>query len=262
MRTCIFCGHSGKLSKEHAWPNWLLELLKQNKTEAITITGSRNDGWSGKIYGVNAAILIKKFCRQKCNAGWMKKLEDEAQPILTKMIRGENTALSSLEQLTVSSWLTKTSMVFDSIGPWPFFNGLDRTHFYRNLTPLDITNVWLAHYSGSHLRAFTAGRSLDARERPDGPLLVKLNVHTFVFDRLIMQIVSGKQTEYRPAHQINLQLRPGLWDNSTTLQIWPVSLHALAWPPPLSFDDSERPLESFVDRFGGPSTFPQLLGST
>jgi len=114
MKECIFCG--GRVnSKEHAWPNWLVKLLKQTADEQVATDAQFAGGEVKRWVGVDAAIKFKNVCQTTCNGGWMSELEDRARPILTDMLMGKPVTLSATQQLTVSAWLTKCAMLFDSI---------------------------------------------------------------------------------------------------------------------------------------------------
>jgi alkylhydroperoxidase family enzyme len=54
--------------------------------------------------------VVTDIC-EVCNDGWMSRLEQEAQPILTPMLLDESRTFTAPEQQTVATWATKTTLV-------------------------------------------------------------------------------------------------------------------------------------------------------
>ncbi|HJX61263.1 MAG TPA: hypothetical protein VJ578_01720, partial [Dehalococcoidia bacterium] len=106
-RACIFCG--GKpLTREHLVPQWVTGVLKNDKRgfpRPVMIqrtTGSgRSHEWSG---GDDIDATAKCVCRQ-CNSGWMANLEENARPLLEKMMSGRVVRLDADRQSLVAKWL-------------------------------------------------------------------------------------------------------------------------------------------------------------
>src|SRR5689334_3112149 len=100
-KRCVFCGRSDvKITKEHAWPNWIRALFAP---------------------GISTVI------------GFATPLS----PFLTPMIRdGAATVLDSHQQRRLGAWACKTSMVFEftSTEP-PFFNLEQRDDLRRTTRP-------------------------------------------------------------------------------------------------------------------------------
>lgn len=247
MGKCIFCGSRAN-SKEDAWPKWLVKLLKTWPEENVPIDASRYGKWTGRWHGVNAGIRVKNVCRTECNSGWMSELEQRAVPILTPMIEGTPTTLDSVQQLTISTWVAKCAMIFDSMDRSEvFYDDLDRAHVREHLTPIDSTSVWLASYSGASLRAFTEHGTY--RSKGQSGRLYKFHIHTMAFGRLALQIVSIKWLTHKHGPvSIQIKMVPGPWEQAT-VQIWPLSLRPVQWPPSTSFDDSQCKFQTFVKRF-------------
>ena len=88
--TCIFCPNEAD-SKEHVWPEWLLDLLSQGKRREITIEMGR--GGVKKWSGPSAAIDPRIVC-EDCNSKWMSRLETQAKPIISRMLDGSPIELS------------------------------------------------------------------------------------------------------------------------------------------------------------------------
>jgi hypothetical protein len=97
------------------------------------------------------------------------------------------------------------------------------------------------------------GRSLSnhktSRTRFKSGESIKTHVLTMSIGELVMQITSAKRIDYQEiSPEITLQTYgPSLTD--ALVQIWPMNLQDVLWPPSLSFDDSTRNLRLLTDRF-------------
>ncbi|MDQ6720753.1 MAG: hypothetical protein M3003_08160 [Candidatus Dormibacteraeota bacterium] len=107
-RSCVFCGATGKLTNEHAWPRWLInELLKPGLRpmrrwgKADALTGPDTD---------SRDVTVKRACRS-CNTGWMADLETLVMPILRPWIKGQAARLIYVQQQHVAAWAVKTAMM-------------------------------------------------------------------------------------------------------------------------------------------------------
>lgn len=110
MRTCIFCGRR-PVTKEDAWPVWLVEHVGRGR---IRVT--RGSGARAKTHVSNRIVQRVSCACRECNNGWMGNLESLTKPILSPMVDGVPTELTGLSQAVLSVWAVKTLMVFDSIG--------------------------------------------------------------------------------------------------------------------------------------------------
>lgn len=106
-RRCVFCGSTGKLTNEHAWPAWLTrELLTPGRI------ASRRWGKAGAFVGFdspNHDVTVKRVC-ETCNTGWMADLEG-VKPILLPWIRGRPARLTFEQQELIAAWAVKTAMM-------------------------------------------------------------------------------------------------------------------------------------------------------
>lgn len=170
---CIFCElPSG--SNEHVWPDWLVRHLLAN--EILTTDGA----WSANEYqslGMETIWpLVEKYdftttcvC-QRCNNGWMHKLEDRASPILKGMILGAQPPLTSHVQTLIARWAIKTALVFESRSDPanPRTSRVDCEKFRLRQRFPDGTVVWLCPYDGampiSHTRLFFTKIGPDTRQ--------------------------------------------------------------------------------------------------
>ena len=251
-KLCIFCSSRAN-SDEHAWPNWLLKILKRHPEDSTTIETMHDHQLPRQWGGVDAAIKLKCVCEKTCNNGWMHKLEDRTKPILSPMIKDNPMKLTGVQQRTIVEWIVKTAMVFDIAKPdkYIFYDKVERSSFREHLIPPSNNAIWIARYSGSALGdAATSSRTSFAGIRKEGPRLIKYHVHTMCFGRLALQIFSWKPLVHEPPLLVEINAVYGQWRDAA-LPIWPVNVLPIDWPPKLSLSDGESSLEAFANRFNG-----------
>lgn len=73
-------------------------------------------------------VKTKHVCRS-CNNGWMATLENEAKPVLSRMVRGERCLLDPSEQALVSTWALKAALMSELI--WPDRDSLIPSEHYK-----------------------------------------------------------------------------------------------------------------------------------
>jgi hypothetical protein len=165
------------------------------------------------------------------------------------MIVGTAVMLKATQQERITTWMTKCAMIFDGMDRGDvFYDGLDRLHFMNRPYPLCDTLMWLGHYTGEG-RSICEHRTLRTRLRSGE--LIKTHVLTMTVGRLALQIASVKRVEYKELTPwIDLPTYgPSL--NDALIQIWPMNLKEVSWPPKFCFNDSDRHLKLLAYRFGG-----------
>ena len=82
-RVCVFCRRPGqKMSKEHLWPEWVLNLLPGGFANR-NVTYKMDDSHLGRIREIQLPLFqltVKDVC-EDCNTGWMHQLEDATRPL-------------------------------------------------------------------------------------------------------------------------------------------------------------------------------------
>ena len=116
-KTCVFCQRADqKISKEHLWPNWILECLPPHEKLAIEMYRRVKDAkrWMPKD---NTGIEVNDIC-VSCNSEWMNRLEEAARPFLCSMISGKsNVVLDEHKATSLTAWIYKIMLLFDLSGP-------------------------------------------------------------------------------------------------------------------------------------------------
>jgi hypothetical protein len=235
-RQCIFCTNPAD-SREHLWPDWVLQTLGHRKPIIRSIEERR----LGKAF--HGPVKIKCVCTS-CNEGWMSTLEGEVRPYLGTMLHGITLTLTARQQETISRWLLKIATVLEGAslrGRSHFYQQTHREELRLNSTiPLG-TIAWIGQFAGTGLHVsgediwFTIGKDTRAA---DGC------VTTFVVGKVIGQVLTVRFTPEYNRQPIRIHGREGPW-NQSLIQIWPTRL-SVQWPPALYFP-ADRGIPSIGD---------------
>lgn len=227
FRSCIFCGQTRELTKEHVLPAWLRSLWPDISVGGH-LTGGRSEGGGEVEYKRNAAPFsdtVRSVCRE-CNNGWMSEVEGEAKTVLTELVRGQRKVLGPARRKALASWIMKTTMVwqYSHRPPTLFVPAEDYQWFYDRRVPPPCVAVWLgrneetesiARYFCS-LREFrgpeNSGRAIDAY------------VATMSIGKLSLLLVGEIGTSENRVELV------GEW-KAYFRRIWP-AFRSVAWPPP------------------------------
>lgn len=176
----------------------------------------------------------------------MSDLETRSSDVLRPMIAGEDKTLTGRQQETITKWVLKTGMVLDSMyREITFYEHNERLSFRETQIPPGYVTFWLGHYSGSDFGSFTRHGILRT-ERSSNPY--RSFVLTMSFGRLVLQACNTKIASSAPEEVFDYFV-PGEWN---TVELIPPFTDEVRWPPSgSSFDDSEKTLLKFSERFGG-----------
>ena len=250
-KLCIFCG-SRVSSDEHVWPRWLMRLISHWPTRDMRMQATRlnKNGAMSTWDTNNPAIVVRNVCATKCNNGWMSDLEKLAAPVLTPLINGtKKSTIDRSQQAIIAAWTKKCAMIFDGMdGGGVFYDQSDRFYFREHLKPLSHSVVWLGCYRGDNLRGYTRHGT---RSDINSSVPWKAHIFTMAFGHLVLQSLAIK---FLKAHEKPTVYRipiKGDW-GTRTIELTQDQSDSMemAWPPNLSFDDSEFSFDDFSDRFG------------
>lgn len=225
--SCAFCGASGPLTREHVFGKWVSKIgldLSPVQHRAGPNNGLPRDMGKQPPY----RLQVKNVCAT-CNNGWMSKLEDAAQRVLTPLILGESGTIALEDQALVAMWAQKTAltaMLLSSEEQREGGYGLSKAE-YRSLyeirkrkQPLERSRFWVGRYQGD--AGFWAVRVMPFTVRVAGmpePDLPAGYALTIVLGELVvhgMRFVS-------PASEIDVTMdlgMPQLWPSRMPVQ-WP-----------------------------------------
>ncbi len=178
-QSCIFCDNSA-CSCEHLWPQWILDRksfgsFRLKRPGALEVILS------------NIELTVKSVC-EKCNNGWMRAPEGDANPLLEQMFDDKPLALDLNQQRTIATWITKMAFLFDSKkgrnAPNVFYEENQGTAFNEHLLTPQFTLIWIGRLDEEHRSADGAGFTLLSKEERigEGTSLTLANEH-FVPDR-------------------------------------------------------------------------------
>jgi hypothetical protein len=176
---CAFCGAS-ELTDEHVWPKWVSREL-----------GDRSGFTMPSPHGprrMRSLDLTAPIC-VTCNNRWLGVLENDVQPILAPLIRGEERTLDPGEQQLLATWAVKTTLMLDLWSGKPVIPA----GFYYNLRlrrcPHEGQLAWLGAYRDWHYAAWAQHGGLhvgiSANEPPNA------FVCTFTAFRVVFQVAGA-----------------------------------------------------------------------
>jgi hypothetical protein len=180
-------------------------------------------------------VKVKDVC-ERCNTGWMSRLEASARPILTPIILGTSVTLRVTDQPVLAAWVLKTSLVtmlVSSADQRAAGYGVPASEFadlyaYRDKKrPPKYVQVWLGHYEGEQLlhSTQTTPMVVTARGLPPPPY-----PQGYVFSILLGKAFICGVRFTTPSLQIHLLPVQGF------AQIWPVK-GEVTWPKGDPVDD-------------------------
>jgi hypothetical protein len=234
-RTCIFCGATGasvKITREHTFSNWINQVLTHDvigpdiSCERSIMHGPQAGTVSTWPATEAASHTLRAVC-ETCNNGWMSGLEGAVRPLIEPMIKGYNATLTPVQQITVATWATMKTAVFEYV--WtddPVLLADDRDIIRKQNRPPASAQVRLAavESNGYPLRAL--GRGYELRGTA-----VKALCLTLTIGCLVTQVFGGPGACHH-----------GFQQTSTTgadfIGIFPPQMRTVQWPPVTALDDT------------------------
>lgn len=240
MRSCLFCGQKAN-SKEHVWPDWILEQLKTQRK--IAIAGDI-DGRKLRMAGFKPELKAKFVCKS-CNTGWMSNLEHANSRIIGPMLHDISIPLDPTQQWSIARWALKSSMVVEGIAnqKQAFYHQNEREDLRHSIVPQN-TFIWLGRYVGNHEISVAAMHLWS--DIPGDPKVFHCYVTTVVFGYFVFQVFSAHVPYGHP--RVGLNTVPGPW-NDVLISIWPANKTTIVWPSPLCFDDFSFGISDLINRF-------------
>jgi hypothetical protein len=193
------------------------------------VTHQRQQAVGGPIQTWTAdelQIVANQVC-DRCNNGWMDRLEGEARPHLIPMIRGRPRYLHRRSQATLAAWATKTALALHLTTPE---KAATQSH-YREIASTHRapaqTQVWIAGYQGRH-----AARHHSSQLQLTGKTLSADGyATTFSVSHVVFQVFGYGGIE----EEVSVS-KLGAWAQAT-FRIKPF-VESFTWPPTLILDDA------------------------
>ena len=188
---CIFCGASPTSGEHVLGRAWIKHLAKQVRPELGAFEFSIVKGYRGKsrlekTWMAGEPDYVVNCACERCNNGWMERLDTSAHDLLTPLALGESGRLGTLSEIaTVSGWAAKVAAC--AISPY-----LDDDHstalgFIRTrLLPAKGTRVWLGYSEVESPEV--SMRPVQLRTKPLPFSGVEGYCATFKIHRLVFQV--------------------------------------------------------------------------
>lgn len=97
------------MTREHVWPDWLSRTGFPN--EPTVIESGPLNRLSSEFGPMRPLSTTVKAVCDKCNNGWMSRLEQTVRPVLTPIISGQSTVIEAPVLPTLSLWAFKTALI-------------------------------------------------------------------------------------------------------------------------------------------------------
>ncbi|MFL5900826.1 MAG: hypothetical protein ACJ75S_06470 [Solirubrobacterales bacterium] len=113
---CIFCGRTGKMSKEHLWPEWVRRTLDEDEQrERIPHSIEHHDRRPAQNWSAPAFTATLKGVCVSCNTGWMAQVEGIAKEFAEPLVKGEPCFLDKEAQMFISAWSYMKILVLERV---------------------------------------------------------------------------------------------------------------------------------------------------
>jgi len=179
-------------------------------------------------------VKTKRVCRS-CNNGWMASLDNDAKPVLSRMVRGERCLLDPSEQVLVSTWALKAALMSELI--WPDRDSVIPSEHYEYIhehsRPPESSRIWC----GAHWPTPFDGRFAAAFEHA-----YQLHFESDGDPHIGYTVMVGIG---HVAFQVLGHTGPGEFDIGSEVldrpvddflrRTWPAVETAVEWPPPMAF---------------------------
>ena len=239
----MFCGLTGRMSKEHAWPQWLGRGIEVNRSQTSLTFGLNRTGESllsetqRRRVTKNSSVLstrVREVCAP-CNNGWMSRLETAVRPLLEKLWAPSyplgRTTISVDEAAVLATWAAKMAWVREKAnGPDLTSTPQMRGDLAATGRPPDLTTVWFARFDGlNNFGSYVAQSEVTHLQKDwDTEDSRRVQVCSLSFCGLAIVV----KTDSGPG------LRPMYLQGETWQPVWPVG-SAVQWPPSRAVSDDE-----------------------
>ena len=189
---------------------------------------------------------VRVVC-EKCNSGWMSKLERSVSPKLGPMIRDERaTRLTPRTQAAIATWTVKTAFMLEHLYPSPHTVPESENHrFYTIQQPPNGYRVWLARRrfltdsAGRELLVAAESEAIGRISGAENEAVARQTVDwfsqpgnamfriTFTIGHVVFQVFG---------HNAPIGFRIAMPPIRVVDRIWPIQ-DRVTWPPPIPVEN-------------------------
>ncbi len=255
---CIFCGFTGKLTREHVMSRWTHlkylppRTMRKYRTLKATAMPASTTFKIGKVAGDIRDWQVLCVCEKTCNNGWMRRsVEDPARPILKDLLAGNSVQLTPEKQRKVASWAALKVMVAEyGIGEHITTHHMQRKRMMRcQLPPERGWGVWIGAFKRKAWPNYWTSTPFlvlpdhRAAARPDKvATYYNGQASTLAIGELFVVVIRSPKED--------LPARFTFWppDKGTLFRIWPPSGTNIRWPGKVMTDrDADYTAHRFKD---------------
>jgi len=195
---CGYCGKPGR-SKEHHWGRWSRKLIPHRNPYALhKLSGVNKEGnaysSSKKRPGDMRDQSIKMPCRA-CNMGWMKAVNEAAEPVLARFSAGDWYEINDEEKRALAAWATMFTMTYEYIDHATIAaSQYERDYVRENAIPPENWYVMIALYDVGYWTDATLHSGLWVTPPEYDPSLAPMNtqITTSTFGKLLFHTFSTR----------------------------------------------------------------------
>lgn len=188
---CVFCGKPGA-TKGHITPKWFLKVLPNPATKHGTFQGLYRTFKPGptvnftpfKLGPIKQGRAGTKRPRNtclKCNNGWMSRIEQDAQDILSPLIQGTDLILDRDAQTKLARLIGLITMRAEFTGEKPAIPASDRDILRESGDPPAHWRIWVCKFVGKEASKFWYTRSALGSNVPPGTVPTTLDTQNSMF---------------------------------------------------------------------------------
>ena len=226
-KVCLFCNdQEAKVTLEHALSAPIWKHVDKGLIQRTTMDSFRDgertvhNEWESTSKDDKGPWKRKLYC-QTCNGGWMNDLDLAVSDLVGPMIRGEESSLSPDDQHLLATWVTKASLVFESMFADKEVPDSTYHDFYNLREPSQNEPIDLAKFGGPFHHVF-ARRVLKFRNYPDDQVTsVEKSVIVVSLDRFV----------FRCSINIGSLIALNRVNSGFIVRMWPSPGVVIDWPP-------------------------------
>jgi hypothetical protein len=240
-KRCIFCGLSGKKTKEHIWSEWMHEYLPSSGGGAHskgnftfydkTPLNSKTTERQGHVSTVKVRVVCKT-----CNSGWMSQLEENVKPILVKMFKKDRFVIANSEQTILSKWIAVKVIVGEFADSEIYVTPkADRLKLKESSVIPNYFAIYIgAHNSQSDSAWLRTSNTLAVSPKGPNPPMGDLNRNTqsvaFICGPLFIYVFASREEAIDSSNFFTF---------GKLVRLYPLQNNDLHWPPSNVLSESE-----------------------